>query len=139
MNVPGEFKDPEAIERRGDGERAEKLIDFANILGWRVHSYDLRNTAAGTGTIFTVAFYREGTDGETIDATPSPVTQDEPEPPTESSDPCLHVPAIMHRSGGASARLSNTCVNCGRFIKRAAVGDAWEIDADREAEASESR
>src|SRR5579864_882834 len=38
---------------------------------------------------------------------------------------CLHIPAILHRTGGPSADLKNVCARCGDVIYR--DGDRWSI------------
>lgn len=49
-----------------------------------------------------------------------------------------HVPAIIHRTGGASATLINVCAQCGRQIRN--IGDngheMWVIDLERERRAN---
>ncbi len=43
---------------------------------------------------------------------------------------CGHAPAILHRTGGASAEEQNTCGKCGRMIRT--IGGAWVTDYERE-------
>ena len=45
--------------------------------------------------------------------------------------PGQHSPLIVHRTGGPSADLKNTCSLCGRMIQR--VNGVWVIDEEREA------
>jgi hypothetical protein len=55
----------------------------------------------------------------------------------ELPDPCAvgdHVPAIVHRSGGPSAELHNTCGKCGRMILN--LAGTWILDVCREEEIS---
>jgi len=44
---------------------------------------------------------------------------------------CEHVPVIIHRTGGPSVDLKNTCAKCGRMIQR--ENSVWVIDLEREA------
>lgn len=45
-----------------------------------------------------------------------------------------HVPVIVHRSGGLSAELHNTCGKCGRMILN--LAGTWILDVYREEETS---
>jgi hypothetical protein len=54
----------------------------------------------------------------------------------EESGEALHVPGIVHRSGGVPATLLNTCGICGAYIVPSAVNsELWlettEADAGR--------
>lgn len=47
--------------------------------------------------------------------------------------PCAigeHIPVILHRTGGLSAELHNTCGKCGRMILN--LAGTWIIDVCRE-------
>ena len=48
---------------------------------------------------------------------------------SDAQTECAHSPAIVHRTGGKSAKLDNHCGKCGAHIVRKVPAGAWKVAA----------